>query len=87
MAPLLAFNKFQRHECVRRERTGQIARLFRRETESRIVFFVSKHDDDAFPDPVELLERPDADALEAGQNDVTVERFSHPRRVAASGGR
>ncbi len=46
-----------------------------------------RHDDDAFVEPVELLERPDADALEAAQDDVTVERFSHPLRVAASGRR
>src|ERR1700722_2707234 len=49
-----AGREFQRHEGLPWERTGQVAGLLRREAESRIVFSVSQHDNNAFASGAQL---------------------------------
>ena len=49
-----AVGEFQGHECLGRERTGQVAGLLGREAKARIVVLVSQHDDDTFTSFAEL---------------------------------
>jgi hypothetical protein len=49
-----AVQEFKRHERAGRERTSQVTRLLGRKAESRIVVFVSEHNDDSFPSGAEL---------------------------------
>lgn len=59
-----AVREFQRHECLGRERTGQVAGLLGRKAKSRIVIPVSEDDDDAFT-PIAEFGKPAANELAA----------------------
>jgi len=69
-----ASEEFKRHECLRGERTGQMAGLLAREAKSGIVVFVSEHDDETFTCVAEASQTktnqpaPDVAALMLGQN-------------------
>ena len=43
-----AVGEFQRHECFGRKRTCQVAGFLAREAKSRIVMFVTQHENDTF---------------------------------------
>jgi hypothetical protein len=68
------FGEFQSHKCLGRKRTDQAAGELRGEAESRIVMFVTEHEDDTFTSVAESRQAnahesvPDLTALMVRQN-------------------